>query len=196
MRGVAIDQSEMVSANVGDSFFMKNERLKRGLQSVDSSDYPMNESGDSGAIVEEAANGLEHTLRQDSMDKELHELNTWLQQKESEMRLFEGCDTMTLKQHFGKKLTELEEEKQAVQIERDRLLTEVENLSASSDGQTQKLQELHSYKLKSLESQELKKKQEIRFSFQGKNKRVMKQQKGYKMKYNSSRHKRFNYNIR
>ncbi|KAD0046733.1 hypothetical protein E3N88_44876 [Mikania micrantha] len=153
MRGVAIDQSEMVSANVGDSFFMKNERLKRGLQSVDSSDYPMNESGDSGAIVEEAANELEHTLRQDSMDKELHELNTWLQQKESEMRLFEGCDTMTLKQHFGKKLTELEEEKQAVQIERDRLLTEVENLSASSDCQTQKLQELHSYKLKSLESQ-------------------------------------------
>ena len=40
-----------------------------------------------------------------------------------------------------------------MQIERDRLLTEVENLSASSDGQSQKMQDLHSHKLKSLESQ-------------------------------------------
>lgn len=40
-----------------------------------------------------------------------------------------------------------------MQIERDRLLTKVENLSASSDGQTQKMQDLHSHKLKSLESQ-------------------------------------------
>lgn len=37
--------------------------------------------------------------------------------------------------------------------ERDRLQTEIENLSATSDGQTQKLQDLHSHKLKSLESQ-------------------------------------------
>ncbi|XP_022034151.1 kinesin-like protein KIN-4A isoform X2 [Helianthus annuus] len=156
MRCDGIDQSEKVSAKVADSFCMKNEGLKRGLQSVDSSDYPMSES------EEEAAKELEHTLRQDSMDKELHELNTRLEQKESEMRLFEGSDTMTLKQHFGKKLMELEEEKQAVQMERDRLLAEVENLSASTDGQTQKMQDLHSHKLKSLESQiqELKKKQE------------------------------------
>ncbi|KAI7755406.1 hypothetical protein M8C21_005574 [Ambrosia artemisiifolia] len=162
MRGGAIDQSEKVSAKVADSFCMKNEGLKRGVQSVDSSDYPMSESGDSGAIEEAAAKELEHTLRQDCMDKELHELNTRLEQKESEMRLFEGSDTMTLKQHFGKKLMELEEEKQAVQMERDRLLAEVENLSASSDGQTQKMRDLHSQKLKSLESQiqELKKKQE------------------------------------
>ncbi|KAJ0595968.1 putative plus-end-directed kinesin ATPase [Helianthus annuus] len=162
MRCDGIDQSEKVSAKVADSFCMKNEGLKRGLQSVDSSDYPMSESGDSGVIEEEAAKELEHTLRQDSMDKELHELNTRLEQKESEMRLFEGSDTMTLKQHFGKKLMELEEEKQAVQMERDRLLAEVENLSASTDGQTQKMQDLHSHKLKSLESQiqELKKKQE------------------------------------
>ncbi|XP_076940354.1 kinesin-like protein KIN-4A [Bidens hawaiensis] len=159
MRGGVIDQSEKGSAKIGDSFCTKNEGLKRGLQTVDSSDYPMS---DSGVIEEEAAKELEHTLRQDSMDKELHELNVRLEQKESEMRLFEGSDTMTLKQHFGKKIMELEQEKLAVQIERDRLLTEVENLSASSDGQTQKMQDLHSHKLKSLESQiqELKKKQE------------------------------------
>lgn len=40
-----------------------------------------------------------------------------------------------------------------MQIERDRLLTEVENLSASSDGHTQKVQDMHSHKLRSLESQ-------------------------------------------
>ncbi|PWA73971.1 ATP binding microtubule motor family protein [Artemisia annua] len=67
-----------------------------------------------------------------------------------EMRYFEGYDIMTLKQHLVKKLMELEDEKQAVQ--RDQLLTEVENLSASSDGQAQKVQYLQSHKLKSLES--------------------------------------------
>ncbi|CAI9267078.1 unnamed protein product [Lactuca saligna] len=159
-RGIAIDHQSV--AKVGDSFSVKNEGLKRGLQSIDSLDYQMSESGDSGVIEEETAKELEHTLLQDSMDKELHELNKRLEQKESEMRLFEGSDTMTLKQHFGKKLMELEDEKRAVQIERDRLLTEVENLSASSDGQSQKMQDLHSHKLKSLESQiqDLKKKQE------------------------------------
>ncbi|XP_071692412.1 kinesin-like protein KIN-4A isoform X2 [Rutidosis leptorrhynchoides] len=95
---------------------MKNEGLKCGLKSVDSSDYQMSESGDSGVIEEEAAKEWEHTLLQDSMDKELHELNKRLEQKESEMRLFEGFDTMTLKQHFGKKIMKLEDEKRVVQI--------------------------------------------------------------------------------
>ncbi|EPS58097.1 hypothetical protein M569_16719, partial [Genlisea aurea] len=47
-------------------------------------------------------------------------------------------------------------------IERDRLLAEVENLSANSDGQSHKLQDVHSQKLKHLEAQiqDLKKKQE------------------------------------
>nr|GEW04192.1 kinesin-like protein KIN-4A [Tanacetum cinerariifolium] len=158
-RGVAIDQSEKVG---DDSFCTKTEGLKRGLQSVDSSDYLVIENGDSGVIEEEAEKEWEHTLLQDSMGKELNELNKRLEQKESEMRHFEGGDTMTLKQHFGKKIMELEDEKRAVQIERDRLLTEVENLSASSDGQAQKVRDLHSQKLKSLESQiqDLKKKQE------------------------------------
>ncbi|KAL8103863.1 hypothetical protein AgCh_028162 [Apium graveolens] len=85
------------------------------------------------------------------MDKELHELNKRLEQKESEMKLFGGFDTMTLKQHFGKKIVELEDEKRTVQHERNRLLAEVENLSCNSDGQ--KLQEVHSQKLKGLEAQ-------------------------------------------
>lgn len=96
------------------------------------------------------------------MDKELHELNKQLEQKETEMKLFGGLDTMSLKQHFGKKIMELEDEKRTVQHERDRLLAEVENLSSNSDGQTQKLQDVHSQKLKTLEAQiqDLKKKQE------------------------------------
>jgi chromosome segregation ATPase len=71
-----------------------------------------------------------------------------------------GSDTVALKQHFGKKLLELEEEKRAVQQERDRLLAEVESLNA--DGQTHKLRDAQLQKLKTLEAQilDLKKKQE------------------------------------
>ena len=39
--------------------------------------------------------------------------STFLQ---SEMRLFGGIDTEALKQHFGKKVMELEEEKRIVQV--------------------------------------------------------------------------------
>ncbi|XP_016474202.2 kinesin-like protein KIN-4A isoform X5 [Nicotiana tabacum] len=140
-------------------FSVKSEGLKRGLQSIESSDYPMSENGD---MDEEAAKEWEHTLLQDTMDKELNELNRRLEQKESEMKLYGGLDTMALKQHFGKKLLELEEEKRAVKQERDRLLAEVENLAANNDGQALKLQDTHSQKLKSLEAQiqDLKKKQE------------------------------------
>jgi hypothetical protein len=40
-----------------------------------------------------------------------------------------------------------------MQRERDCLLAEVENLAANSDGQTQKLEDTHSQKLKALEAQ-------------------------------------------
>ncbi|XP_023523957.1 kinesin-like protein KIN-4A [Cucurbita pepo subsp. pepo] len=143
---------------------VKSDGLKRDLQSIESPDFQMSEtmSGDSSEIDEEVAKEWEHTLLQNSMDKELHELNKRLEQKESEMKLFGGFDTAALKQHFGKKIVELEEEKRAVQQERDSLLAEVENLSACSDGQTQKLYDIHSPKLRTLEAQilELKKKQE------------------------------------
>ena len=95
------------------------------------------------------------------------------------MKRFGDFDTVALKQHFGKKIVELEDEKKAVQVnrafeicvvllrkpiftcspvlllqqERDRLFAEVENLAASSDGQTQKLQDIHAQKLKTLEAQ-------------------------------------------
>ncbi|GAU42173.1 hypothetical protein TSUD_305180 [Trifolium subterraneum] len=118
-------------------------------------------AGDSREI-EEVEKEWEHKLLQNSMDRELHELNKRLEQKESEMKLFGVSDAEVLKQHFGRKITELEDEKRTVQRERDCLLAEVENLAANSDGQTQKLEDTHSQKLKALEAQilDLKKKQE------------------------------------
>ncbi|KAK4434404.1 Kinesin-like protein KIN-4A [Sesamum alatum] len=160
-RGAAMEQYPAETKACGNGA-VKSEGLKRGLQSMESSDYQMSDSSDSGDIDEDTAKELEHTYLQNSLDKELNELNRQLEQKESQMKLFGGYDTTALKQHFGKKLMELEEEKRAVQCERDRLLAEVENLSANSDGQAQKLQDMHAQKLKSLEAQiqELKKKQE------------------------------------
>lgn len=147
----------------GEICSVKNEEHKR-RQSMDSSDITMGEiiMGDSKEMDEEAAKEWEHKVLQNTMDKELSELNRRLQQKESEMKLFGEADTETLKQHFGKKIMELEDEKRAVQQERDRLLAEIESLSASSDGPTQKLHDVHAHKLKALEGQilDLKKKQE------------------------------------
>ncbi|CAA0819611.1 Kinesin-like protein FRA1, partial [Striga hermonthica] len=148
-----------------ESGAINSEGLKRELQTMDSSDYQMSEgsiTSDSGDIDEDTVKELEHTYLQNSMDKEMSELNRQLEQKESQMKLFGVNDTTALKQHFGKKLMELEEEKRTVQRERDRLLAEVENLSANSDGQAQKLQDTHAQKLKMLEAQiqDLKKKQE------------------------------------
>ncbi|PIN26145.1 Kinesin-like protein [Handroanthus impetiginosus] len=160
-RGGAMEQYE-AEPKVSGNGATKSEGLKRGLQSMESSDCQMSESSDSGDIDEDTAKELEHTYLQNSMDKELNELNRQLEQKESQMKLFGGYDTTALKQHFGKKLMELEEEKRSVELERDRLLAEVENLSANSDGQAQKLHDMHAQKLKSLEAQiqDLKKKQE------------------------------------
>ncbi|WOK92621.1 kinesin-like protein KIN-4A isoform X1 [Canna indica] len=144
--------------------FPRAEGLKRSLHSTESFDYQMAEAlqGDSKEIDEEVAKEWEHTLLQDSMGKELNELNRRLEQKESEMKMFGGFETLALKQHFKKKLMELEEEKKAVQQERDRLLAEVENLAAASDEQVHKMPDNHLQKLKALEGQilDLKKKQE------------------------------------
>ncbi|CAL9042546.1 unnamed protein product [Musa banksii] len=151
------------SEKAGSCFF-KAEGLKRSLHSTENFDYQMAEAikGDSKKLDEEVAKEWEHTILQDSMGKELNELNRRLEQKESEMKMFTGFDTLALKQHFKKKLMELEEEKRAVQKERDRLLAEVENLAAHSDGQVHKLPDNHLQKLKALEAQilDLKKKQE------------------------------------
>ncbi|XWS21231.1 hypothetical protein CRYUN_Cryun30bG0037700 [Craigia yunnanensis] len=162
-RCTIVEQCE-TDAQDGSPCSVKSDGLKRNLHSIESSDYQMGETmiaGDSREIDEETAKEWEHTLLQNTMDKELHELNRHLEEKESEMKLF-GGNTVALKKHFGKKIQELEDEKRAVQQERDCLLAEIENLSTGSDGQAQKLQDIHAHKLKSLEVQilDLKKNQE------------------------------------
>ncbi|KAE8674765.1 Kinesin-like protein FRA1 [Hibiscus syriacus] len=162
-RCTIVNQHE-IDAQGGSPCSIKSDGLKRNLHSIESSDYQMGETmlaSDSRGIDEAVAKEWEHTLLQNTMDKELHELNRRLEEKESEVKLF-GGDAVALKLHFGKKIQELEDEKRVVQQERDRLLAEIENLSAGSDGQKQKAQDIHAQKLKSLEAQilELKKKQE------------------------------------
>lgn len=163
----AITEKCEIDAYEGHATSAKSDGLKRNFQSMDSSEYYMDEgiSGDSSGEIDEAAKEWEHTLIQSTMDKELNELNKRLEQKESEMKLFGGVDTEVLKQQFRKKILELEEEKRTVQQERDQLLVEIENLAANSDGQAQKTQDIHSQKLKALEAQilDLKKKQESHF---------------------------------
>ncbi|CAK7347504.1 unnamed protein product [Dovyalis caffra] len=180
-RCTAVEQRE-TDAQDGSICSVKVDGLKRSLHSIESPDYQMAEtiSGDSREIDEEVAKEWEHTLLQNTMDKELYELNRRLEEKERNSKCllliftgtcktgghhvrdetFGGVDTAALKQHFGKKIMEVEDEKRTVQQERDRLLAEIENLSASSDGQ--KLQDIHAQKLKTLEAQilDLKKKQE------------------------------------
>ncbi|KAI3986938.1 hypothetical protein MKX01_039873, partial [Papaver californicum] len=159
-----VEKSENKSQK-GANYPVKSEGLKRGLQKIDSFDYQM---GDTTTCTnpkeadEEVAKELEHSLLQKAMDKELNELNKRLEQKESELKLFGGFENAELKQHFAKKLMELEDEQRTVQQDRDRLLVEVESLAATSDGQTQKMQDFHGQKLKALEAEilDLKKKHE------------------------------------
>ncbi|WJX41407.1 Kinesin-like protein KIN-4A, variant 2 [Trifolium repens] len=155
-----VEQSEKDAYDSGTGI-LKTDGLKRTLP-ITADDYPMNETAGDSREIEEVEKEWEHKLLQNSMDRELHELNKRLEQKESEMKLFGVSDAEVLKQHFGRKITELEDEKRTVQRERDCLLAEVENLAANSDGQTQKLEDTHSQKLKALEAQilDLKKKQE------------------------------------
>ncbi|GMP27922.1 hypothetical protein CsSME_00003699 [Camellia sinensis var. sinensis] len=147
------------------SCFVKRDGLKRGLQSMDASGYPMGEAmtGENYMEIDEAVvKEWEHALLRTTMGKELNELNKRLEQKESEMKHFGGSDTEALSLHFEKRILKLEEEKKTVQQERDRLLAEIENLAAASDGQRQKMHKACAQKLKSLETQilDLKKNQD------------------------------------
>ncbi|ERN14403.1 hypothetical protein AMTR_s00033p00236820 [Amborella trichopoda] len=118
-------------------------------------------SADSGEVVE-VQKELEHSTIQDTLGRELQELDKRLEQKEAEMKLFAKADTTVLKQHYEKKLMELEHEKKALMNEMEHLRSELANMSSASDDNTQKLKEEYLQKLNRLEVQvmELKKKQE------------------------------------
>ncbi|OAY79180.1 Kinesin-like protein BC2, partial [Ananas comosus] len=112
--------------------------------------------------AEEDEKEREHSSLQDRLDKELQELDKRLEQKEAEMKQFARVDTSVLKQHYEKKLLELEHEKKALQKEIEDLRFNLANISSSSDECAQKLKEDYLQKLNMLEAQvaELKKKQD------------------------------------
>ncbi|GAB4844185.1 hypothetical protein Ancab_037551 [Ancistrocladus abbreviatus] len=105
---------------------------------------------------------LEHSSLQQRLDHELKELDKKLEQKEAEMKRFGSADTTVLKQHYEKKVLELEQEKKALQKEIEELRSNLANISSTSDDGAQRLKEEYLQKLNFLESQvsELKKKQE------------------------------------
>ncbi|KAF5192769.1 Kinesin, partial [Thalictrum thalictroides] len=105
---------------------------------------------------------LEHSSLQDKLDRELQELDKRLEQKEAEMKRFATGDTSTLKQHYEKKVHELELEKKSLTKEIDELRFNLENISSASDDGAKKLKEEYLQKLNFLEAQvsELKKKQD------------------------------------
>ncbi|URE03705.1 CXC [Musa troglodytarum] len=112
--------------------------------------------------AEEEEKEREHSMLQDQLDKEIQELDKRLEQKEAEMKQFTRVDTTVLKQHYEKKLLELEQEKKLLTKEIEHLRFNLSNLSSTSDGSAQKLKEDYLQKLNMLETQvsELKKKQE------------------------------------
>ncbi|KGN60259.1 kinesin-like protein KIN-4C [Cucumis sativus] len=112
--------------------------------------------------IEDHEKELEHSTMQDRLDRELKELDKKLEQKEAEMKRFAGTDTSVIKQHYEKKVHELEQEKRALQKEIEELRCNLSNISSTSDDGAQKLKQDYLQKLNFLETQvsELKKKQD------------------------------------
>ncbi|KAI3726307.1 hypothetical protein L1987_66104 [Smallanthus sonchifolius] len=91
------------------------------------------------AIIESAAsNNLrepdnmlikqEHGIQQNTLPKELNDLDKHLEQKESEMKLLGSLDVEALKQRFGEKIKALEEDKRLLKLERGCLRDEIARL--------------------------------------------------------------------
>ncbi|KAJ4900353.1 P-loop containing nucleoside triphosphate hydrolases superfamily protein [Raphanus sativus] len=105
---------------------------------------------------------LEHCSLQEKLDMELKELDKRLEEKEAEMKRYSSGGTSVLKQHYEKKVHELEQEKRALQREIEGLRQNLASIpSAPGDG-AQKLKESYLQKLNTLETQvsDLKKKQD------------------------------------
>uniref|UniRef100_A0A162AE08 Kinesin motor domain-containing protein n=1 Tax=Daucus carota subsp. sativus TaxID=79200 RepID=A0A162AE08_DAUCS len=118
------------------------------------------EATDTDGEAEVDVKELEHSSIQEKLDMELKELDKKLEQKEAEMKRFAGVDTSVLKQHYEKKVLDLEQEKKTLQKEIEQLRCNLANISSSTDGSTQKLKENYLQKLNFLESQVLQRKSE------------------------------------
>ncbi|XP_030542638.1 kinesin-like protein KIN-4C [Rhodamnia argentea] len=105
---------------------------------------------------------LEHSSLQEKLGMELKELDKKLEQKEAEMKRFANVDTSVLKQHYERKLLDLEQEKKSLQKEIEELRCNLANISSTSGDNAQRLKGEYLQKLNVLEAQvlELKKKQD------------------------------------
>ncbi|KAI9097958.1 hypothetical protein K1719_025729 [Acacia pycnantha] len=112
--------------------------------------------------MENDAKELEHSSLQQKLDMELKELDKKLEQKEAEMKRFNGTDTSVIRHHYEKKLLELEQEKKVLQKEIEDLKCNLSNIPSTPDDGARKLKEQYLQKLNALEVQvaELKKKQD------------------------------------
>ncbi|KAI4337598.1 hypothetical protein L6164_015993 [Bauhinia variegata] len=149
----------------GELLRFKNLSNTKSTRFVDWTE--LDEDGDTKSVdiaddMEDDAKELEHSSLQEKLDRELKELDKKLELKEAEIRRFNGADTSVLRQHYEKKLQEMEHEKKVLMKEIDELKCNLANISSSSDDGAQKLKEVYLQKLNTLEAQvsELKKKQE------------------------------------
>ncbi|CAA6667527.1 unnamed protein product [Spirodela intermedia] len=117
-------------------------------------------SADLPGDIESDEKEQEHSTMQERFDKELKELEIVI--LKAEMKRFSKADTSVLKQHYEKKIWELEHEKKVLQKEIEDLHSNIVNISSASGDGAQKLKEEYLQKLNTLESQvsELKKKQD------------------------------------
>ncbi|KAL9272639.1 Kinesin-like protein [Drosera capensis] len=162
-------EGELVRIQNSNSLPLKNAVSMKCTDFVDGLDID-DESlpSISGASIVEVAGDednekeLEHCSMQEQLDKELKELDRKLEQKEAEMKRFTGADTSVVKQHYEKKVLDLEQEKKALLKEIEELRYNLSSISSNSDDGAQRLKEEYLQKLTVLETQvsELKKKQE------------------------------------
>ncbi|KFK27871.1 hypothetical protein AALP_AA8G439800 [Arabis alpina] len=105
---------------------------------------------------------LEHCSLQEKLDMELKELDKRLEEKEAEMKRYSSGGTSVLKQHYEKKVHELEQEKRALQREIEGLRQNLASIPSVPGDGAQKLKEEYLQKLNTLETQvsDLKKKQD------------------------------------
>ncbi|CAD5335477.1 unnamed protein product [Arabidopsis thaliana] len=105
---------------------------------------------------------IEHCSLQEKLDMELKELDKRLEEKEAEMKRFSSGGTSVLKQHYEKKVYDLEQEKRALQREIEGLRHNLASIPSGPGDGAQKLKEEYVQKLNTLETQVsvLKKKQD------------------------------------
>ncbi|KAK9165664.1 hypothetical protein Scep_000855 [Stephania cephalantha] len=152
------------NGNLGDCLDLEDDVLNAQNAYVPCLDdfQSDHKASDASGEIDEVEKELEHSTLQEKLDKELKELDKRLEQKEAEMKRFGTVDTSLMKQHYEKKVQELEQEKRSLMKEIEDLRFNLANISSASDDGAQNLKDQYLQKLNILEAQvaELKKKQE------------------------------------